>query len=94
MGPINTLAALGYDAKQKAYTFDEFTSTGEHAKGTGTESGDTWTWTFGGEEGGISFKGRFMLKGISPRLYTFTNELSIDGGPWTKLKEGQATKAK
>jgi len=37
-GPIKTLAAIGYDVKQKAYTFDEFTSTSEHAKGTGTVS--------------------------------------------------------
>lgn len=93
-GPMKTLAAIGYDAKQKAYTFDGFTSTGEHAEGTGTVSGDTWTWTFGGEEGGKSFKARFMLKEVSPTSYTFTNELSVEGRPWTKLEEGKATKAK
>jgi uncharacterized protein DUF1579 len=93
-GPIKTLAAIGYDTKQKAYTFDEFTSTGEHAQATGTVAGDTWIWTFDGEAGGKSFKGRFTLKEVSPTSYTFTNELSIDGGPWAKLEEGKATKAK
>ena len=92
MGPVKTLAAIGYDSKEKAYTFDEFTSTGEHAKAMGTVSGDTWTWTFSGNEGGKDFKGRFTLKEVSPTSYTFTNELSIDGGPWAKLEEGKATK--
>jgi uncharacterized protein DUF1579 len=92
MGPQKSVAALGYDPKEKVYTYDGFTTYGEHGKATGTVSGDTWNWTFSGDEGGKSFKGRITIKELSSTAYTFTEEMSIDGGPWTKSVEAKATK--
>jgi hypothetical protein len=91
-GMAKGVAFMGYDRKKQVYTYDFANSLGEHDQATGTVSGQTWTWTFAGEEEGKSFKGRFMLKEDSPTSYSFTNELSVDGGPWTKLEEGKATK--
>ena len=92
MGPIKTLAAIGYDSKEKAYTFDEFTSTGEHAKATGTVSGDTWTWTNDVKMGPQTMKGRFTEKILSPTSYTFKFEMSADGKTWNTVMDGKAAK--
>jgi hypothetical protein len=32
------------------------------------------------------------LKEVSPTAYTFIGEISIDGGPSTKIEQGKATK--
>jgi hypothetical protein len=94
MGQQKNVAVMGYDAKEKVYTYDGFTTSGERNKATGTVSGNTWVWTFSGEEQGKSVKGRFTLTEDSPTSYAFSEEMSIDGGPWTKLEEGKATKVK
>ena len=59
MGQQKTVAVMGYDPKEKVYTYDGFTTSGERNKATGTVSGNAWVWTFSGEEQGKSFKGRF-----------------------------------
>jgi Protein of unknown function (DUF1579) len=94
MGQQKTVAVMGYDPKEKVYTYDGFTTSGERNKATGTVSGNAWVWTFSGEEQGKSFKGRFNLTEDSPTSYSFSEEMSSDGGPWTKLEEGKATKVK
>jgi len=43
-------------------------------------------------QGRNKFKGRMTIREVSPTSYTFSNEISIDGGPWTKIEEGKATK--
>ena len=92
MGKITGTAFMGYNPEEKVYTYNEFNSMGEAEASKGTIEGDTWTWTFSGNEGGKDFKGRSTLKEVSPTSYTFTSELSVNGGPWTKLEEGKATK--
>src|SRR6266566_5274807 len=94
MGQQKTVDVMGYDPKEKVYTYDGFTTSGERNKATGTVSGNAWVWTFSGEEQGKSFKGRFNLTEDSPTSYSFSEEMSSDGGPWTKLEEGKATKVK
>ncbi len=59
MGQQKTVAVMGYVPKEKVYTYDGFTTSGERNKATGTVSGNAWVWTFSGEEQGKSFKGRF-----------------------------------
>ena len=85
---------MGYDPEEKVYTYDGFTTLGERNKATGTVSGNAWVWTFSGEHQGKSFKGRFNLAEDSPTSYSFSEEMSVDGGPWTKIEEGKATKVK
>jgi len=82
------IGILGYDPEQKVYTYEGFGDDGEVARATATVSGDTWVLRAQGDK----FKERFTLKEVSPTSYTFISEVSIDGGPWTKVEEGKATK--
>ena len=95
-GPVKEIGIMGYDPEQKVYTYEQFSDQGERVTATGTVSGDTWVllWpaTDAAKEGGKRLKGRFTLKEVSPTSYTSTEEISIDGGPWTKIGEGKATK--
>jgi hypothetical protein len=95
MGAMNEVAVMGYDTKAKEYTYSGFNSMGEHDTSTGTMSGDTWTWHSPEQEmGGKKVKGRFTIKELSPTSYTYTFDASTDGGPWTNMMEGKATKVK
>ncbi len=95
MGLIKEVAVLGYDAKAKHYTYDGYNSMGQHEMSTGTISGDTWTWQSPEQVmGGKKVKARFTLKEVSATSYIYTFESSADGGPWTKIMEGKATKVK
>jgi hypothetical protein len=95
MGAMEELAAIGYDAKQKAYTYDDFTSMGQHEKSTGHVSGKTWTWTSDEEMGGKIVKGKFVLNEVSATSYTYKFDMSTDNGKtWANMMEGKATKAK
>ena len=94
MGAFKEIAVMGYDPKEKVYTYEGYTSLGEHDLSKGTISGSTWTWLSEQEMGGKKIKGRFILNEVSPTSYTYTYEMSIDGGPWTNTMEGKATKVK
>ena len=93
---IKKIGIMGYDPERKLYTFEQFSDQGERATLTATVSGDTWVFlwpaTDAAKEGGKRLKGRLTVKKVSPTSSTFTNEVSIDGGPWTKIQEGKATK--
>ena len=71
MGPMKGMSFLGYDSKQKVYTYDAFSSTGEHEESTGSVSGKTWTWTADSEMGGKMIKGRFIINQESPTAYNY-----------------------
>jgi len=92
MGNQKGIAVMGYDPKEKVYTYDGFGTSGGHDKATGTISGDTWHWMFSGNEGGKAIKGRIAIKEVSPTSYTFSEEMSVDGKPFTKISEFTATK--
>ena len=95
MGPMTEMATMGYDAKQKAYTYDAFNSIGEHEKSTGHVSGKTWTWTSDEEIGGKVMKMKFILNEASATSYTYKLDTSTDNGKtWANLMEGKATKVK
>jgi Protein of unknown function (DUF1579) len=95
MGPIKEIAVMGYDARAKKYTYEGYTSIGEHDTSLGTISGSTWTWLSPEQEmGGKKMKGRFILKEVSPISYTYTFDSSTDGGAWTNVMEGKSTKVK
>lgn len=92
MGKINELAVYGYDPDNKVYTYTAFSSTGEAEKSTGTVSGDTWVWNSNEHMGGMTMKGRFTMKVLSPTSYTMKFELSQDGTNWMDAMDGTATK--
>ncbi len=88
----SSTAYMGYDSKEKVYTYDEFNSMGEVVHSKGTVDGDTWTWTNDMDEGGHPMKGRFTEKIVSPTSYTYKYEMSSDGNDWKLVMEGKETK--
>ncbi len=83
---------MGYSNEEKAYTYREFTSTGEFEDSRGSLNGDTWIWTGDEKMGGMTMKGRFTMKITSPTSYTFSFEMSQDGTKWNEIMDGKATK--
>jgi len=92
MGDGTGVSVLGYSADDKAYTYREFNSWGEFDDSRGSLDGDTWTWTSDEKMGGMTMKGRFTMKILSPASYNFTFEMSQDGTKWTTVMDGKATK--
>ena len=90
------IGILGYDPEQKVYTYEGFGDDGDVARATATISGDTWVLLAPAinpcRQGEDKIKERFTLKEVSPTSYTFISEISSDGGPWTKIEQGKATK--
>jgi len=95
MGVMKEVAVIGYDPKEKVYTYDSFDSMGMHELSKGTVSGPTWTWLSPEQDmGGKKVKGRFILNEVSPTSYTYSYDMSTDGGAWANVMEGKATKVK
>jgi len=92
MGNGVGLSVMGYSTEAKAYTYHEFSSTGEFVDSKGTIDGDTWTWTSEEKMGGMTMKGKFTIKVTSPSTYNFGFEMSQDGTKWTSAMEGKASK--
>jgi len=92
MGNGVGLSVMGYSAEDKAYTYREFNSFGEFDDSRGTLDGDTWTWTNEEKMGGMTMKGRFMMKMTSATSYSFTFEMSQDGTKWASVMDGKASK--
>ena len=92
MGKMTELSALGYDPDRKVYTYSAFNSMGQAESATGTVNGDTWTWLSDEHFNGMTMKGRFTMKVLSPTSYTMKYELSQDGTNWMTGMEGKATK--
>jgi Protein of unknown function (DUF1579) len=86
------LAVMGYSPDDKAYTYREFNSFGEFEDSKGSVDGNTWTWVADEKMGGMTMKGRFTMKIISPTSYTFMFEMSQDGTKWSTVMDGKATK--
>jgi hypothetical protein len=92
MGNGSGFAYMGYDPKEKIYTYDEFNSMGDAIHSRGAVDGDKWTWS--GErktDSGIS-KTRWVVKLVSPASYDFKFEISSDGMKWNTVMDGRATK--
>jgi len=92
MGDGSGISVMGYSADDKAYTYREFNSWGEFDDSRGSVDNDTWTWTSDEKMGGMSMKGRFTMKILSPTSYNFNFEMSQDGTKWTTVMDGKATK--
>jgi hypothetical protein len=92
MGNGVGLSVMGYSAEDKAYTYREFSSTGEFVDSRGMLDGDTWTWTNEDKMGGMTMKGRFTIHMTSTASYTFAFDMSQDGAKWSTVMEGKAGK--
>jgi hypothetical protein len=92
MGDGVGISVLGYSTDDKVYTYREFNSQGEFDDSKGTIDGDTWSWTNDLKMGGMTMKGRYTMKILSPTSYNFGYEVSQDGTKWMPVMEGKATK--
>jgi hypothetical protein len=83
-----------FDADSQDYVFDSVSTTGEKEHSLGTVEGDTWTWESNPTtEGGDTMKGRFTVRQLSNTSYSFKFEVAAQGGEWTKVTEGLASKS-
>ena len=92
MGNGSSTAYFGYNPEKKVYTYNEFNSMGQAEYSEGTINGDTWTWNSDENMNGQTFKGRFIMKVLTPTSYTYKFEMSQDGTNWTTVMDGKATK--
>jgi uncharacterized protein DUF1579 len=92
MGSGVGLSVMGYSTEDKVYTYHEFNSWGEADDSKGTIDGDTWTWTNESKMGGMTMKGKYTMKVLSPTSYSMSYEMSQDGTKWMTAMDGKATK--
>ena len=92
MGNGTELSVMGYSDDDKAYTYHEFSSTGEYVDSKGKVDGDTWTWTNDEKMGSMTMKGRFTIHMTSASSFTFALDLSQDGTKWSTVTDGKASK--
>jgi hypothetical protein len=92
-GEGTALMILGYDSKEKRYTFNTFSGTGETAAAKGTVEGNTWTFYGDSISNGATTKSRFSMKVLSPTSCATKFEISEDGTTWTTVMEGRISKA-
>ena len=86
------LSVMGYDPREKVYTYQEFNSMGESFGAKGAVDGDTWTWTSELKMGPQTMKAHYIEKILSPTSYEFKFEVSPDGTDWMTVVDGKATK--
>ena len=95
-GEARGLTVMGYNSEKKMYfsrTFD-FTS-GHTSSGEGPVEGDTLTLNSPEfKRDGKLMKTRYVSKRLSPTFHSFKIEYSTEGGPWSTIMEGKATKTK
>jgi hypothetical protein len=93
MGKAKGLAIFGYDTNGKVYTYQAYNSMGESENARGTLEGNIWTWTNEMKMEGKVMRGRFTVKTTSPTAYDYKFEMAPEGGDWSTVMEGKATKA-
>jgi hypothetical protein len=97
-GPTGTRTFLNiraYDEKTKGYTEYGISSLGDTEYQTGGSIiGNKKTFAFNTDLGGKPTKLRYTEVQVSPTLFTYQAEASVDGGPWTVIAEGKVTKIK
>ncbi len=90
-GDGEEIFVMGYDTNRKFYTFDAFSSQGQHQVSRGTLRGDMWIWTSRAARGGKNVKQKMTMKVLSPASYAVKLEVSMDGA-WITFMEGKAAK--
>ena len=97
-GPTGTRTYLNiraYDEAAKAYTEYGISNFGESEYDTGGSIvGNKKTFVMDSKVDGKPAKFRYTEVQVSPTLYTYQAEASVDAGPWTVIAEGKVTKVK
>ena len=93
-GSTKGVGIMGYSAEDKIYTYYGVDSAGmvPTTVARGTATGDTFVYNDESKMNGKVLKSRYTIKQASPTSYTFKWEMQGDGGTWTSLMEGKATK--
>jgi hypothetical protein len=94
MGQMKGLGIMSYSAEDKAFTYYGTDSMGMTMTtvAKGTVKGDTWEYTDESKMGGQLVKSRYIIKVVSPTVYTFKWDMQGQGGQWTTVMEGKSTK--
>jgi len=94
-GKRTFLNIKAYDEKAKAYTEYGISSLGDSEYQTGGSIvGNKRTFVFNIDLEGKPTKLRYTEVQVSPTLFTYQAEASIDGGPWTVMADGKVTKVR
>ena len=95
-GPTGKRAFLnirGYDGKTKSYAEYGISSLGDSEYTTGgTIEDGRKTFIVDIDAGGKPGQVRYTERQVSPTLFTYRAEVSVDGGPWTEIAEGKVAK--
>jgi hypothetical protein len=95
-GPSGTRKFLNiraYDETAKAYTEYGISSDAEYDTG-GTIIDNKKTFVVHSEVEGKPLDIRYTEEQVSPTVFTYKAEASVDGAPWTTIAEGKGTKVK
>jgi len=98
-GPTGTrafMAIKSFDQLARTYTEYSISNRGESEYDQGGAfTGNTMAWLVDQDAGGGKHaKYRYTEVRVSPVLYTYKAELSLDGGPWTVLASGEIKKVR
>jgi hypothetical protein len=96
-GERTFLNVLTYDERTKAYTEYGISSLGDSEYSTGGSivgNKRTFIKDLDSDGEGRPTKLRYTEVQVSPTLYTYQAEASINGGPWTVIAEGKVTKVR
>jgi uncharacterized protein DUF1579 len=94
-GKRTFLNIRSYDETAKSYTEYGISNFGESEYTTGGSIvGNKKTFVMNSEMEGKPVKMRYTEVQVSPTLFTYQAEASVDGGPWTMIAEGKVTKVK
>ena len=91
-GDGEELFVMGYDPKRRVYTFDAFSSDGQHQVSKGTIRENTWTWRGEAICEGKTRQQKMTMRIVSETTYQLRFEVSDDGAEWRTFMEGQATR--
>jgi hypothetical protein len=97
-GPTGKRAFLnikGYDELSKTYTEYSVSDLGESEYNTnGSMDGNKRIFVVDQDVGGKRIKIRYIEEQVSPTLFTYQAEASIDNGPWSAIAKGKYVKVK
>lgn len=82
-GKGTTMAVLGFDPARKVFTYDSFSSDGDHEVATGTHAGNVWTWV--SDQPNSPQKWRYSQAIQSERAFVSSFEVSRDAKHWTTV---------
>ena len=85
----------GYDHTKRAYTWYRYWSNGFSDKAQGWVRDNTWTWLMEDAQTDEGAQVRWQVAAeLSPDVFTYKWEQSVEGQPWKAGQSGKCSKAK